>query len=55
MVFPFGEFEFSTTINAIPEKAKGTDVSFDIVPDIACRVAGGNKKAGTAVPALRHA
>jgi hypothetical protein len=46
MVFPLWDFEFSTTINAIPEKAKGTEISFDIVSGVACRVARGNKKAG---------
>ncbi|NPT59976.1 hypothetical protein [Paraburkholderia elongata] len=31
MMIPYGGFEFSTTINAGPEKAKTTDASFDIL------------------------
>ncbi|HYS63543.1 MAG TPA: hypothetical protein VEN30_06960 [Paraburkholderia sp.] len=52
MVIPYGGFEFPTTINAMPEKAKGTEASFDIVPGITRRASRGNEKAGTAKPRL---
>jgi hypothetical protein len=41
-----GDLDFSTTINAIPEKAKDSEATFDIVSGIAHRAACSNKKAG---------
>jgi hypothetical protein len=52
MGIPFRGFEFSTTINARPEKAKETDTSFDVVPGVRRRALRSNKKAGTEVPAF---
>jgi hypothetical protein len=54
MGVPYGDFEFSTTINARPEKAKETDVSFNIVPGITRRGSGRNKKSRDRSPGFRH-
>ncbi|WP_341312690.1 hypothetical protein WN982_14680 [Paraburkholderia sp. IMGN_8] len=51
MMIPYGGFEFSTTINARPEKAKETDAFFDIVPGVTRRACRNHEKAGTAAPA----
>jgi hypothetical protein len=52
MIFPYGDFEFPTTINAIPEKAKDTEATFDIVSGLTRCAARSNKKAGTKAPAF---
>jgi hypothetical protein len=52
MIVPYGDFEFPTTIIAIPEKAKDTETTFAIVFGLTRRGARSNKKAGTKAPAF---